>query len=233
MSDNFAQTIAKPMTMERNILRNSFLWMTLGLTFTGIIAFAVSGNIPLLRVLLKPFLFYGLVIGELALVWFLSSQVLKMSPGMAVGSFIGYAGLNGVTLSVIFLVYTHSSIVSVFFIAAGMFACLAVLGYTTKVDLTKMGTYLVMGVIGILIASVVNIFLRSDFVSWIISIVGVVVFAGLTAFDVQKIKNISAAHGSDVSEPQYLRLSIYGALQLYLDFINLFLHLLRLLGRRR
>ena len=234
MSDSMPQARTGDFTMERNILRNAFVWMTLGLAFTGIVAWGVSHNMALVRALvLNRFLFYGLVFGELGLVWFLGSRVLKMSPQAAVASFVLYAGFNGVTLSVIFLLFASSSIAWTFFIAAGMFAVLALLGYTTRIDLTRMGAYLAMGVIGLILASVVNIFLHSDGLGWIVSAAGVIIFAGLTAYDVQKIKAMAARFGSDVSEANYLRLSIYGALQLYLDFINLFLHLLRILGRRK
>jgi len=234
MSDSLHLSRSRAYTVERNILRNSFVWMTLGLAFTGIVAWGVSNNVTLLNLLLRnQFTFFGLIFAELGMVWFLGSRVLKMSPAAAVAAFAVYAGLNGVTLSVIFLIYTSASIASTFFIAAGMFAALSVLGYATRIDLTRMGSYLAMGVIGLIIASVVNILLRSDAVAWIVSAAGVVIFSGLTAYDVQKIKTLSSRFGSDVSEANYLRLSIYGALELYLDFINLFLHLLRLLGRRR
>lgn len=234
MSDSMTRALPATLTLERNILRNSFVWMTLGLAFTGVVAWGVSNSPGLLRVLvLNRFLYFGLIFGQLGAVWFLASRVLKMSPAAAAATFVGYSALTGVTLSVVFLVYTAASIASVFFITAGMFASLAFLGYATKIDLTKMGSYLMMGVIGLVIASVANIFLRSDGLGWIVSLAGVVIFAGLTAYDVQKIKAISARFGSEVDEGNYLRLSIYGALQLYLDFINLFLHLLRIVGRRK
>ncbi len=171
-----------------------------------------------------------LILAPLALVFFLSFRVHKMSVGAAQATFWGYAALLGVSLSSIFLIYAHNSIAQVFFITAAMFGAVSLWGYTTKRDLTGFGPILFMGLIGIIIASIVNIFLQSDALGWAVSVIGVVVFTGLTAYDTQKIKEMY-----DVNDDGTVsgRKAIMGALTLYLDFINLFLMLLRLFGQNR
>jgi FtsH-binding integral membrane protein len=171
--------------------------------------------------------FYGLVIGELGLVFAISGAIDKLSAQAASFLFILYAALNGVTMAVIFMVYTAESIGSTFVITAATFGAMSAYGYLTRRDLTSWGSFLFMGLIGVVIASVVNIFTQSSAASWIISAIGVIVFTGLTAYDTWKIKAMAAA-GAEGRKP-----AILGALTLYLDFINLFLMLLRLLGNRR
>jgi len=171
--------------------------------------------------------FYGLMIGELILVFTLSAAIGRLSTGVATVLFLGYSALNGLTLSVVFLVYTADSIASTFAVTAAMFGAMSLYGYVTRRDLTSWGSFFFMGLIGILIASVVNIFLKSNAVSWVVSAIGVIVFTGLTAYDTWKIKALAAA-GAEGRKP-----AILGALTLYLDFINLFLMLLRLMGGRR
>ncbi len=209
-----------------------FGWMFIGLLLTAGVSFYVSTNYNLVLTLVtNNFLFFGLMIGELVLVAVLSARITKLKYGTALGLFLGYAALNGVTLSIIFLAYTGSSIVAAFGITAITFGVMCVYGYFTKADLTQFRTILFMGLIGLLVLSIVNIFLRSSGMDWFISILSLVVFLGLTAYDMQKLKSYYFGTEGDVA----LRgnLGIIGALGLYLDFINLFLTFLRLFGRRK
>lgn len=212
---------------EQNFMQRVYQWMSIGLALTGAVAMWVAGNPALLRSL-SGGLFFVLVIAELGIVFWLSSQILKISPQAAMTGFLIYSALNGMTLSFIFLVYTSASIASVFFMTAGTFAAVSLYGWTTKQDLTSMGSYLFMALIGLILASVVNIFLRSPALDWALSYLGIAIFVGLTAYDTQKLKEI---HRSNASVPE--QLAIVGALRLYLDFINLFIMLLRIFGRRR
>lgn len=205
-------------------------WMAAGLA-VSMVAAQLTLSVPNVAQLVfgNRLVFYGLLIAEVGLVWYLGARIMTMTTGAAKAGFLAYAALNGVTLSVIFLAYTADSIASVFFVTAGMFGATSAYGYVTKRDLTGFGSFLFMGLIGILIASVVNIFLKSDMVQWVVSVVGVFVFAGLAAYDTQKIK---ALMGS-VDEGRAGNAAVLGALTLYLDFVNLFLMMLRLFGRRR
>lgn len=213
---------------EQTFVQRVFNWMFWGLALTGIVAYFVSSTPVILTAIFGNMLIQIiLVVGTLALVWNLSANINKMSPTAAVANFMVYAGLNGVILSYIFLVYTKSSIVSTFFITAATFGAMAFYGYTTKKDLSKWGSMAIMGLIGIIIASVVNFFVASSGLSLIISYAAVLIFVVLTAYDMQKIKNIGNSVGYNPN------LAILGALALYLDFINLFIHLLRIMGRRR
>jgi FtsH-binding integral membrane protein len=216
---------------QQAVLTRVYAWMTAGLLTTGAIAMAVSSSVALVSLIVgNPIIFFGLIIAELALVWVLSANLMRLAPAVATGMFLGYAALNGLTLSVIFLAYTAASIASTFFITAGTFAAMSAIGYTTKRDLSGMGNFLFMAMIGLIIASVVNIFLASSALYWVISFAGVLIFVALTAYDTQKIKRmIAQVSGEDAEQ----RVAIYGALNLYLDFINLFLYLLRILGNRR
>ena len=211
-------------------LAKVFNWMAIGLGLTGVIAWFVASSG--LAVQLQP-LFLPLILVELGLVFFLSARVNKIQAGTATGLFIGYAALNGVTMSMIFLIYTSSSIAATFMITAGMFGAMAVYGLVTKRDLSGMGSFLFMGLIGIIIASVVNIFLQSSSLYWAISLIGVFVFVGLTAYDVQKIKQMGEQGIMEQGEAAIKKGAIMGALALYLDFINLFLMLLRFFGGAR
>lgn len=201
--------------------------MFIGLTVTGFSSLFIASSPRLSAALFSnSILFYGLVLAELALVFFLSLRITAMSYSSALVSFLAYSVLNGITLSAIFLIYTGASIASTFLITAMVFGAMAFVGYTTKKDLTSVGNLALMGLIGIIIASLVNIFLHSDSLGYILSFLSVFVFLGLTAYDTQKIKNLAKyANNSN--------LGILGALTLYLDFINIFLNLLRLMGRRR
>jgi len=214
------------------LMRKVYIWMSLALVITGFAAYLVATSPALVSVIFSNSLvFWGLIIGELALVLGLSAAINRLSLTTATLMFVLYSVINGITLSSIFLVYTASSIVSVFFITAGTFAAMAAYGYFTKSDLTSVGKFLFMALIGIIIASIVNIFMKSSGLSMIISYAGVLIFVGLTAYDTQKIKEM-LMQAPDMSE-SVQKMALLGALTLYLDFINLFLHLLRILGDRR
>jgi FtsH-binding integral membrane protein len=217
-----------------NFVRSVYNWMAVGLGLTGFVAFAVANNESLLRIVFgNQMLFFGLIIAELGLVFYLSARVSKISPSTATGLFMLYAGLNGVTISFIFIVYTASSIASTFFICAATFVASSIFGWTTKRDLTSMGSFMFMGLIGIIIASVVNMFMQSSAVAMIVSYVGVLVFVGLTAWDTQKLKNMALTQPDGLDAGVVRKGAIIGALSLYLDFINLFLMLLHILGASR
>lgn len=219
---------------ERSVLRNVYTWMALGLALTGVVALGIASNPRLAAAIVtNPILFFGVIIGQFGLVMYLSARIHRMSTGAATMGFAAYAALNGVTLSVIFLVYTGTSIASTFFITAGTFAAMSVYALTTKRDLSGLSSYLMMGLWGIIIASLVNMFLRSPGMDWLISFVGVALFLGLTAYDTQIIKRWNDEAGYTSDEAVFVRISIMGALKLYLDFINLFLFMLRFFGRRR
>lgn len=215
-------------------IRSVYNWMAIGLGLTGLVAFYVSNNESLQRIVFgNQLLFFGLLIGQLALVFTISARVHKMQASTATGLFVLYAALNGVVFSSIFLLYTKSSIASTFFICAGTFIACSIYGMTTKRDLTSLGGFMAMGLIGIIIASVVNIFIRSSGMSMIISYIGVIVFVGLTAYDTQKLKAMALSQPEGLDAAAIKKGTIIGALTLYLDFINLFLMLLRILGSRR
>jgi hypothetical protein len=215
-------------------LAKVFNWMAIGLGLTGLTAFMTSNSEAALTLIFgNRLVFFGLIFGELGLVMYPSARIQKLSAQTATTLFVVYSILNGVTLSAILLAYTATSVASTFFITAGMFMAMAVYGTVTKKDLTGMGAFLFMGLIGMIIASVVNIFLGSPMVSWIVSAVGVLVFTGLTAYDVQKISRIGAGGIMENGATAIRKGAIMGALALYLDFINLFLSLLHLLGNRR
>lgn len=215
-------------------IRSVYNWMAIGLGLTGFIAFYVSNSPNMIRLIYgNQVLFFGLIIGELALVFYLSARVQKIQASTATALFILYAALNGATLSFIFLIYTSSSITSTFFICAATFVACSIYGMITKRDLTSLGGFMAMGLIGIIIASVVNMFIRSSGMSLIISYIGVFVFVGLTAYDTQKLKNMALTQPAGLEAGVVRKGAIMGALALYLDFINLFLMLLRILGNRR
>jgi hypothetical protein len=214
------------------LMRKVYLWMSLALVITGLTAFYVASSPSLVTLIFtKPLVLWGLIICEFVMVIALSGAVNRMSLFTATLIFVIYSLLNGVTLSVIFLAYTASSIVSVFFITAATFGATALYGYFTKKDLSSWGNILFMGLIGIIIATLVNLFLQNSGLQLIISYLGVAIFVGLTAFDTQKIKKM-LLEAPDAGETMQ-KLALLGALTLYLDFINLFLHLLRILGSRK
>lgn len=221
-----------PLTAERAtaFLRSVYGWMFVGLGITAAVALGVAGSPALLQTIVSsPMIFFGLVIAELALVFVLSARVQRLAPTTAAALFVVYSALNGATLSFIFLAYAGASIASTFVITAGMFGALALYGSTTKRSLAGLGHFVGMGLIGLFLAIIVGFFWHSSGLQFIISVVGVIVFTGLTAWDAQRLKQMAAA----LPEGQTGSYAIVGALSLYLDFINLFLFLLRFLGSRR
>lgn len=217
----------------RQFMTAVYGWMAIGICVTGLIAMITVNTPALLNLIFSTrFTFFGLIVAELLLVMYLSSRIQKMQVQTAIALFLGYAAINGLTLSIVFLRYTGESIAGTFFIAGGTFAAMSVYGFFTKRDLTSLGNLFFMGLIGIIIASVVNIFLNSTILYWAVTYIGIVLFIGLIAYDTQKIKKYYVVSGGYNSEAGK-RLSILGALHLYLDFINLFLLLLRVFGRRK
>lgn len=218
--------------MSSILMRKVYLWMTLALVITGVTAYGVATSPGLVTAIIgNQILFWGLIIAEFALVWAISGAINRLSLTTATLLFILYSVINGATLSILLLVYTASSIANVFFITAGTFGVMSLIGYTTKTDLSSMGKILFMALIGLIIATVVNIFIGSSMMDMIISYVGVLIFVGLTAYDTQKIKNM-LSEATDTGETMQ-KIALLGALTLYLDFINLFIYLLRILGDRK
>ncbi|GMT42293.1 MAG: membrane protein [bacterium] len=223
---------AQAVEEQKRFLIRVYNWMGSGLALTGFIAWFVGQSPTLVYAIAgNPIIFFGLIIAELGAVFYLASRVMTMSAQRAKTVFLGYAALNGLTFSVIFLTYTTSSITSTFLVTAGMFGAMSLYGATTKKDLTSWGSFLFMGLIGILIASLVNIFLQSTMIYWITTFIGVIIFTGLTAYDTQSIlrMNILGNEGTEEDTKE----AISGALRLYLDFINLFIMMLRIMGTRR
>jgi FtsH-binding integral membrane protein len=217
---------------SRRFLLNVYNWMTMGLALTGLISYGVSTSTTFIRFLtLNPIFFWGLLIFQLVIVIGLSAAMNKIPAIVAIGAFFLYAAVTGLSLSVLFLVYTKASIAYTFFICAAMFGSVSVFGYITKMDLSGIGTFMYMGLIGLIIASVVNFFLNSSGLYFIISYAGVVIFVGLTAWDTQKIKKLS--YSTSFESEQGKKAAVMGALMLYLDFINMFLFLLRIMGSRK
>lgn len=214
------------------LMRKVYVWMTLALALTGFTAYGVATSPGILQAIYEnQIVFWGLVIVEFALVFGVSAAINRISLTMATLMFILYSVINGALLSYIFLAYTASSVATVFFITAGTFGVMALIGYTTKTDLSSMGKILFMALIGLIIATVVNIFVKSSGLTMILSYVGVLIFVGLTAYDTQKIKQmlLQAPDAGEASQ----KIALLGALSLYLDFINLFIYLLRIFGKQR
>jgi FtsH-binding integral membrane protein len=211
-------------------LRGVYWWMFGGLAVTAVVALAVASSPAAIGTLVtNKILFFGVIIAELVLVVYLSARVDKMAPATAGILFLAYSALNGVTFALILLVYTGGSVANAFFITAGMFGALAVYGSVTKRDLSAMGRFMFMGLIGLVLASVVGIFWQNDAMQFVMGVVGVLVFSGLIAYDTQRLR----AMALQVSGEQAGSYAIVGALSLYLDFVNLFLSLLRIFGNRR
>jgi hypothetical protein len=213
-----------------SFLKRVYGWMFVGLSVTAAVALFVAGQPGLVAAIAgNGILFFGLIIGQLGLVWWISARANTLSPSTAAGLFLVYAATNGITFSLILLAYTGASIASAFITTAGMFGALALFGTVTKRSLAGLGQFAFMGLIGIIIASVVGLFWQNDALQFLISAVGVIVFTGLTAYDAQRLKGMALA----VEGPQLGSYAISGALALYLDFVNLFLMILRLFGGRR
>ncbi|MDY3848516.1 MAG: Bax inhibitor-1/YccA family protein [Prevotella sp.] len=214
------------------LMRKVYTWMTLAMVLTGLTAYGVATSPGILNAIYSnSAIMWGLVIAEFALVFGVSAAINKLSLSTATLMFVAYSVINGALLSSIFVIYTMSSIASVFFITAATFGAMALYGYTTKTDLTSVGKILFMALIGLVIATIVNLFLGSSMMTMIISYIGVLVFVGLTAYDSQKIKQmlLQAPDAGETSQ----KLALLGALTLYLDFINLFIYLLRIFGDKR
>lgn len=227
------QVIQSVNTAYRTLMGKAYLWMTLALAVTGLTSLYVASSPGLVQsIFASRGTFWLLVIAELALVFILSARIMKMSFSTAGIMFALYSVLNGVTMSFIFIAYTSTSIATAFFVTAGMFAAMSFIGFVTKKDLSSFGSFFTMALIGLIIASVVNIFLNSSVMYWIITYVGVLLFVGLTAYDTQKIKQMLIEYGDEVNDSTQ-KLALIGSLSLYLDFINLFLYILRLFGNNK
>jgi FtsH-binding integral membrane protein len=235
-----SQSIQQSATTQKTFVANVFLWMFLALSISAVCAYGFANNLELLSYLVDfeagkmTTLGYITMFAPIGFVLAMSLGFARFSSGVLIALFVLYAAITGISLSFILLIYTSGSVISCFAASAGMFGLMAVMGYTTKQDLTSFGRIMMMGLIGIIIATVINLFLQSDSMQYIISIVGVLVFTGLTAYDVQKIKRIGAGvEYEGVSGENTKKLAILGALNLYLDFLNLFLYILRLFGNRK
>jgi FtsH-binding integral membrane protein len=229
-------TTARPRTevQVNDFVRSVYNWMGIGLGLTAFVALYVSSSATMMRFIFgNSMVFFVLILAELGLVFYISSRINRVSAGTATSLFLLYSGLNGLTLSFVFLAYTRTSIASTFFICAATFTVCSIYGWTTKKDLTSWGGFLFMGLIGIIIASLVNMFLKSSGMSLIISYIGVIVFVGLTAYDTQKLKDMALTQPAGLEGGVARKGAILGALSLYLDFINLFLMLLRIFGSSR
>src|SRR3954470_22822876 len=212
-------------------MNNVYAWMAAGLALTAVVAWWVSSQGQYLRTIFNPGSLIFLFLVEIGLVMAISYAVNKISAGVATALFLLYAAVNGLTFSAIFLIYRLPDIGVAFAVTAGMFGGMSLIGYTTKIDLTRFRSFLIMGLIGLVIASVVNMFMASSALYWIVTYAGVGLFLALTAYDTQVLKQIAYATENDPAMAN--RLAINGALRLYLDFINLFLFILRILGSRR
>lgn len=214
------------------LMRKVYLWMTLALVITAITAYGVATSPAAIQFILgNRMVFFGLIIAEFALVFAVGGMINRLSITTATLLFTLYSVINGATLSIVLLAYTQESVTQVFFITAGTFAAMSAVGYLTKRDLSSVGRILFMALIGLIIATVVNIFWKNSGFMAILNYLGVLIFVGLTAYDTQKIKNmlLTAEDGGEVGQ----KMALLGALTLYLDFINLFLYLLRILGKSR
>ena len=219
-------------TLQTTFINKVYAWMCLALALTGFVALrTVSSEVMLNFIFGTPYMLMGLFIVEIGLVVWMVSAINRISSNLAIGLFLLYSALNGLTLSALLLVYTTASVATTFFITAGTFGAMSAYGYFTKKDLTSWGNLLFMALIGLIIASVVNIFWHNSALYWIVTYAGVLIFVGLTAYDTQKIKKMSLE--LDVESEEGRKGAIMGALALYLDFINLFIFLLRILGNRR
>ena len=231
MNSDYSVSDYQSKLAQSTLIKNVYLWMTASLAITGITAMAVSNSYAMQQFIFgSRFMFFGLIIAELALVWYVSARIQSLSFTTATGLFMLYSFINGLTLSVIFLAYTTTSIASTFFVTAGTFGAMSLYGYFTKKDLTSLGNLLFMLLIGLIIATVVNIFWANSTLYWITTYAGIFIFVGLTAYDTQKIKRLLS--GQEITEESQ-KMALLGALSLYLDFINLFLYLLRIFGDRK
>ena len=213
-------------------MRRVYNWMGLGLLLTAVVAWFSQGL--LIQIYSVPYLILGIFAVELGIVWWLSRNIMRLDPTTALLGFLGYAAINGITMAFIFFAYELGSVAVVFGVTVGLFFAMSAIGYVTKMDLTHWGSFLMMGLIGFILASIANFFfIQSSLFYWIITYVGVALFIGLTVYDTQKIKQMTQAALMSGNEDDVRRIGVRGALSLYLDFINLFILLLRILGRRK
>ncbi len=230
---------AEVLPVSRTFVSGVFMWMFVALSITALTAWWFATTPALLQLLIDPntggmtITGWVVMLAPLLLVFVMSGGASRMSAATMLLLFVAFSILMGASLSFIFLAYTGASIAKTFFITSGMFGIMAVVGYTTKTDLTKFGSIMFMGLIGIIIASIVNMFMHSGSMDYIISFLGVLIFTGLTAYDVQKIKRIGAQVDGYTADDNVRKMMLFGALSLYLDFINLFLFLLRFFGNRK
>ena len=217
--------------VARSFIVKVYGWMTLALAITGLVAVTTAMNPDFIETITSGGAFLGIIVAQLAVVIILSAVVNKLSPALATGLFIVYAALTGLTFSMLFLIYTDSSIGQVFFITAGTFGLVSAYGYVTRRDLTSIGNLAFMALIGLIVASIVNVFIASSALYWVLSFVGVIIFVALIAYDTQRIKRMAMSVSEDGGLQR--KAAVLGALALYLDFINLFLRLLTIFGRRR
>jgi FtsH-binding integral membrane protein len=239
MNSSLGSTIPAPVSSVQlqetlsGVMRQVYLWMATGLLVTAGIAWVVA-NSPLADLIgRQPFLFFGALIVELGLVLGLTAGINRLSTAVALGMFFVYAAVNGLTMSLIFLLYTATSIAATFAVSAGLFAIMSLLAYSTGLDLSRFRSLLLMGLIGVVLGSVVNLFFASSALYWVLTYVGIALFLGLTAYDTQRIRRQAELSIQNGQVAVLERLGIMGALSLYLDFVNLFLLVLRLMGRRR
>lgn len=219
-------------SLQSSFINKVYGWMALALAITGFVALRTASSESFINLIAgNQLIFFGIIIAEFGLVIWLSRSIESMNASKAIGLFLLYSALNGLTFSILFLVYTAGSIASTFFITAGTFGVMSAYGYFTKRDLTSIGNLAFMGLIGIIIASIVNIFWHNEILYWAVTYIGVLVFVGLTAYDTQKIKKMSLE--MDVESEEGSKGAIMGALMLYLDFINMFIFLLRIFGDRK
>lgn len=224
---------ARTQVQVNSFIRSVYNWMGIGLGLTGLIAYFVGNSPSMVQMIYSnTLLFFGLIAAELGMVFYLSARVQKIQASTATALFVIYSALNGVTMSFIFIAYTPASITSTLFVCAATFAACSIFGFVTKRDLTSLGSFMFMGLIGIIVASLVNLFIQSSALTTIISYIGVLVFVGLTAYDTQKLKNMAMTQPAGLEAGVIRKGAIMGALSLYLDFINLFLMLLYIMGGR-
>jgi FtsH-binding integral membrane protein len=229
---NPAYPVAPSQSVVRPFMRNVYLWMTVGLFVTALVAFFTINSRALTSALYSPFFVWSLFFVQIMLVASLSAGAMRFSTGTAITIFLVYAASNGFTLSLIFAYYNLGTVVGAFITAAFLFLTMSIIGTVTRMNLAKLSTYLFMGLIGLIVAMIVNIFLRSPEFDLVLSFIGVILFTALTAADTQKLVQL-AAQIPEGSEAKMTNLSIIGALTLYLNFINLFIFLLRIFGRQR
>ncbi|MFW5936779.1 MAG: Bax inhibitor-1 family protein [Desulfosalsimonas sp.] len=224
---------ARTQVQVNSFIRSVYNWMGIGLGLTGLIAYFVGNSPTMVQMIYSnTLLFFGLIAAELGMVFYLSARVQKIQASTATALFVIYSALNGVTLSFIFIAYTPASITSTLFVCAATFVACSIFGFVTKRDLTSLGSFMFMGLIGIIVASLINIFIQSSAMTTIISYIGVLVFVGLTAYDTQKLKHMAMTQPDGLEAGVIRKGAIMGALSLYLDFINLFLMLLYIMGGR-